>query len=374
VKIGLDGAGDVSKGLNKVSGSLKELFSMSIQTKLTLAGIAAGLTGAAFSAGKTGASLMAFSKGFDLSIASLQRWQQAGQNFGVSGDEITSSIEGIQNAIADAMTHGGMNEAFSKLAIDPRKFKDAFGVIEELRKRIQGGQIDVMRTYSSGLISQNMFQMLRQTTDPLKMRPTAHILTMKEAEDLRNISVKFEKFGQDLKRTMESFIVKNEPLITKLLTKIEELLTSLLGLIGKAEDKTGFIPRVARGENIGAAAGKSVIEGSARLGQGMFDLVKISAKNLVDEYKLAHLQQENKRLDASKLSAEAFVKDLVSPSKPSFLPASPASNEPEMFVTQTDKNTMIINFGDIDISDRMSSSWQKETDSVVRQLVNKGGR
>lgn len=130
----MDGAGDVSK-FGKISGSLKELFSMSIQTKLTLAGIAAGLTGAAFSAGKTGANLNAFTKAFRLSSQSLQRWQQAAEGFNVSGEEMRGTIEALQNALARKLRLGkGYNEVFTNLLIDPTKIKDGFRLAEAAEK------------------------------------------------------------------------------------------------------------------------------------------------------------------------------------------------------------------------------------------------
>ena len=208
--LGLDGADNVSKGLGKISSSMKELFSMSIQTKLTLGGIVAGLTGASIGFGRTAMSLSQFSNTFGLSTKTLQQWQQAAEIADVEASEVAGSIGKIQEALTDAMTHDGYNLSFSKLAIDPRQFKDAFGVLEELRKRVQGGQIDVMRAFSSGLIDKNMFQMLRQIGNPTEMKPIRHILTDSEIKVGQQMAVQFDRFGKDLKREMDEFIIQNK--------------------------------------------------------------------------------------------------------------------------------------------------------------------
>lgn len=231
VKIGIDGAGDVSKGLGKVSGSLKELFSMSIQTKLTLAGIAAGLTGAAFNAGKTGAALNAFSKGFGLSAQELQRWQMAAEEFKVSGEEMMGTIKALQDAISEARYKGEYNPIFSSMGIDPREMKDAFEFANTLRQRIQSSNLDAARIFSTGLISENVFQAFRQMGDPSKMAPVRKILSDKEIQEMQKISVAFDRFGKDLSRDMEKFIVQNSALIKDVMDLLKTFLKEGLTLI-----------------------------------------------------------------------------------------------------------------------------------------------
>ena len=292
VKIGLDGASDVSKGLGKVSGSLKELFSMSIQTKLTLAGIAAGLTGAAFNAGKTGAALNAFSKGFGLSAQELQRWQMASEAFNVSGEEMAGTIKGLQDALAEARLGKGFNEVFTNLMIDPSKIKNGFELANILRQRVQSGGVDATRILSSGLLGENVFQAFRQMGDPSKMAPVRKILSDREIQAMQRISVDFSRFSENLKRSLENFIVKNQPVIEKLIHGIERLLETFLKWTTEATEKTGIVKDVVEGRGPGEIA----LRTSARIGQGMVDLVsdtfKDTASMIINDYKASRILDE----------------------------------------------------------------------------------
>lgn len=283
VKIGMEGAGDVSKGLGKVSGSLKELFSMSIQTKLTLAGIAAGLIGAAFSAGKTGAALNAFSKGFGLSAQELQRWQMASEAFNVSGEEMAGTIKGLQDALAEAKLGRGFNEVFTNLMIDPSKIKNGFELANVLRQRVQSGGVDATRILSSGLLGENVFQAFRQMGDPLKTAPVRKILSDKEIQEMQKISVAFTRFKENISRKMEEFIVNNGPLIIRVMTKLEKFLEAALKFVDtttsealNTKEGSDNAPRMA--VKMAKGAGSSIFdffkgqaEQTDKIKQGLYD-------------------------------------------------------------------------------------------------------
>ena len=240
VSLGLDGAGDVSKGLNKISGSLKELFSMSIQTKLTLAGIASGLTAAAFSAGKTGKDLLQFKYGFDLSTKEMQKFSWATRQFGVESSDAIGYIEGIQDALANARQGGGMAQTFSALHIDPSQVKDAFEVAKILGERAKTANVDYFRTMGD-LMSPSMVAANRRMSEKggveawMNKAPASMVRSDAQIENQAKIALAFENFSQNLKTTMDNFIVKNEPLITKLIKQIEYLLEGLLSLVSKIE-------------------------------------------------------------------------------------------------------------------------------------------
>jgi hypothetical protein len=373
LKLGLSGGNDVSKGLTKISGSLQELFSMSIKTKLTLAGIAAGLTGAAFSAGKTGATLSAFKNTFDLSTDTLQRWQQGAEAFGVSGDEMIGTIGGIQNALADAMTHGGVSEVFTKLAIDPRKFRDAYSVIEELRKRIQGGQIDVMRLFSSGLISQNVFQMLRQIGDPTQSKLVRPLLTEKDIKAAQAVSVSFTRFQENLKRSMDKFIVDNSKTIMEFMKAVQDgilwfmklikenqplindLVNALKDIAGILKNALGLFPKTlsvvtdatkeaaASGHGAAASIGLGLNAPFAKLGQWMIDS------------SLGKILPIGKEVQ-----------------KPSVMPNAPENRGPGWTEFQDSKSQSTFIMNGVSLDGKVSPSWEKETAAVYRQIATRG--
>lgn len=350
ISLGLNGQNEVSKGLKGISGSLKDLFSMSIQTKLTLAGIASGLTAAAFSAGKTGMSLKQFANSFDLSTKQMQLWEMAGRQFGVSAEEVRGSVEGIQDALIEAKAGRGFNETFSLLGIDPRESKDAFDVLEKLRQRVKAGQIDAMRLFSSGLIDKNMFQFLRQTGDPLKMKPIAPILSKSQIDDLAKVSVSFSNFNENLKRTMETFIVKNQPLIENLIKSIEKLLTTLLNWIGNAEKGTGLISDIAKGESVPVAATKAAGRGILAVGDKINEAVVEGGKALYEMFRENALELEYAKKGPPNIQPNLSKRDLG-------------------WTEYQEGNTSTFILNDVNVDSKFSDSWKTETQHVVRQLV-----
>lgn len=228
VKLGMQGQGDIQKGLGKVSSSMKELFSLSIQTKLTLAGLVGGLTMAAKSAGKTGQGLMQFKNAFGLSAQELQRWQYAALGFGVQGEEVQSTIEGIQDLLTKGFAGGGFDE-FAKLGIDITKAKNAFDVLLQVQERIKKGNIDVARLFSSGMISNNMFQFLRRAESMATYKaPKGAILSDAQLSRQEKIAVSFDRFGNDLKKDLDAFVVDNSKAILETMGALKEILRDLL--------------------------------------------------------------------------------------------------------------------------------------------------
>lgn len=237
VKIGLDGAGDVTKGLGKVTSGMKDLFSMSIQTKLTLAGIVGGLTMAAKSAGATGQELMHFKYAFGLSIQELQKWQYAATGFGVKGEEIRGTIENIQNEIIKAKTGGGFSEVFGKLGIDITKNQNAFDVLLQMQDKIKKGNVDVARLFSSGLISPEVFQFLKRAENMATYKaPKGAIYSDAQVARQEQIAVKFDRFGNDLKKDLDRFVVDNSKFILEAMQTLKEVLQSILKFFADNKD------------------------------------------------------------------------------------------------------------------------------------------
>jgi len=306
LKLSLDGAGDVSKGLNKVSGSLKELFSMSIQTKLTLAGIVAGLTGAAFSAGKTGKDLMQFKYAFDLSTKEMQKFSWATRQFGVDSDEAMGYIEGLQGAIADALQGGGYAQTFTALGIEIKKGMTAFDVANQIAERARGGNVDYYRRMGD-LMSPAMVAANRRMAEQgglqswMNKTPSYVVKSEKQIEQQARIALAFENFSQNLKSTMENFIAKNEPLITKLITGIESLLQTLLNFISQKEGESGLISDVVKGDNVAYAGAKAAGRGILATGNKINEAVFEGGKALWETLKAGAMENEaNRILDNAK--------------------------------------------------------------------------
>lgn len=361
--MGLDGAGDVSKGLGKISGSLKDLFSMGIQTKLTLAGIAAGLTGAAFSAGKTGKNLLEFKYAFDLSTRELQKFSWATRQFGVDNEEAIGYIQRLQDALADARQGGGYAKTFTSLLIDPSKMKDAFDVAKAIQERAKGANVDYYRTMGD-LMSQSMVAANRRMAEKgglgfwMGRAPKDLIKTDSQIEQQAKIALAFDNFSQNLKNTMENFIAKNEPLITKLIAALEKLFERLLNFVGDvSEDATGsFTKDVLKGDSIPLAVTNAAGRGVLSYGDTINEAVVEGGKALWDSLKSGAME-----IEAQKMLNEAKTK--------------PKVDNSQGFVEIQKGNTSIFYIGNIDATDALSKNAKDEfTRLATHKIISQGAR
>lgn len=93
-----------------------------------------GLTGMALDMAN---GLNLFSAETGLSTDELQRWQQAADKVGISGNAVTASIKGIQNAVVQATRYGaeGPAMAFGRLGITGIREKTPFEILREMQSR-----------------------------------------------------------------------------------------------------------------------------------------------------------------------------------------------------------------------------------------------
>lgn len=362
VKLGLQGQGDMQKGLGKVSSSMKELFSLSIQTKLTLAGLVGGLTMAARSAGKTGQGLMQFKNAFGLSAQELQKWQYAALNFGVQGEEVQSTIESIQDLLTKGFAGGGFDE-FARLGIDVTKAKNAFDVLLQVQEKIKKGNIDVARLFSSGMISSNMFQFLRRAEDMSKFKaPKGAIASDAQLARQEKIAVSFDRFGNDLKKDLDAFVVNNSKAILETMAALKEILRDLLKFMadnretikkltdvlveflkfvtksagGALETITGSVQESkAKGRGSIATTAMAINAPFAKLGQNMVDVIKINAKNYFDERALQKYREEH------------------------------SGRSPQSVQSQ---ETVNYNINGIDVNDRLQESTKRDIKTLAKSL------
>ena len=368
VQLGLSGQGDVSKGLGTVSSSLKELFSMSIRTKLTLAGIVGCLTGAAISAGKTGMELSKFNRTFGLSTDILQRWQQGGEQFGVTADEIAESIGSVQDALAKTKVTGEYNEAFGRLMIDPEKMKNAFDVMNTLRQRIQSGQIDAARVLSSSLISQNMFQMLRGIGDVEKMKPQRAILSEKEIQAGAKMDVAFTRFGKDLNRQMESFVIEKQPLIMEVLKDVKMVIKELLEFLRNTVKNSGVLKDVSEGKSLPEVAANATVRTGAQIGQDMVDATWEGMKSA-----FSFFQSSAQNSEAERILREAPTKEQALNMKKAVVPKAPTAAEVPMTEIQQDKKTSVFYFNGAEFTDELKHETRQDFQRVaIHKMVSVG--
>lgn len=207
IQIGITGASKVGDALSSVSKGLGEITSLSLESKAAILGSVYALEHFMSQSAQMGMSLKQFSAFTGMSTDELQRWQYAARQAGVSAEEVTSSIEGIQSTIAKIQMGKGPTGGFAPIAnftggFDYSKVNDALYVLKKVREFAKSDKVP--RAFANEWMveagfSKNMIQFLRTTeTDMEKIRPT-NIFSTREIERLAKVQVAWA----NLHRTFE---------------------------------------------------------------------------------------------------------------------------------------------------------------------------
>lgn len=124
-------------------GTLKDVASKIASLPADAAAAVAGMAGISLELGKmaqeamhTAVAFQMFTNQTGLSWQQLQKWQIVAEQANVSTESVATSISGLERNLAEIRLGRGNIAPFQMLGIDPRQ--NAFGVLEQLRKRIQG--------------------------------------------------------------------------------------------------------------------------------------------------------------------------------------------------------------------------------------------
>jgi hypothetical protein len=207
VEIGVKGAEKAISGLGKIKDGVAGIAESSLAANAALAGIIYGLQRMTLMSADTGMELQRFGNLTGLSTDSLQRWQFALRQSGVSAEETAGSIKGVQSAIADMQLGKGPPGGIGIIAqytggFDKNQINDTFYVMDKLKQFAQNKAVPTAfgnNFLKSFGLSENAIQGLRSmTTDLNKVKPS-YIYTPAEIARLAKIQVAWDNLFAEIK-------------------------------------------------------------------------------------------------------------------------------------------------------------------------------
>jgi len=188
-----------------------------------------------------GVELKKFAAATGLSTDELQRWQFMAEQNNVSGKEMLDTIKEIQKAGADIRLGRGNIAPWQLFGVDPTQ--DPFTVLKNLRAAINRFPEDIARTIAGDAgISDDVFQMLRNTNLEFDKLEQKYIASRKQAEDLARLKgqwagIKFEltSIGIQLTATFLPLLQKAVPYIQKGADKLADFVKFLQSGTPEAE-------------------------------------------------------------------------------------------------------------------------------------------
>lgn len=141
VNLGIKGAEKTVGALSNVGKNLGQVSTASLEAKAGVLALLYGLERMTAISGKAGTGLTNFAALTGLSTQNLQKWQYAARQAGESNEELTSSLEGVQNNMAKAIMGKGAPEGFgivkNAVGLDQNRLRDTFYVMTQLQKAAQ---------------------------------------------------------------------------------------------------------------------------------------------------------------------------------------------------------------------------------------------
>jgi hypothetical protein len=141
VNISIKGADKSVEALVSIKTGLSKVASMSLEAKAAILAVVYGLEHMMAISDHTGTELLQFSTLTGLSAVELQKWQHAAMEFGVSSEEVSGSLKGLQGIMTTMLTGGGTPRGMGIFAqavgFDPARARDTFYVMKKLQEFAQ---------------------------------------------------------------------------------------------------------------------------------------------------------------------------------------------------------------------------------------------
>lgn len=207
VQMGIKGAEKTTQALGGIQKGMFDLSSQSLLTKAGILGMLYGLERLTNIAGEQGMALLQFANYTGLSTDRLQKWQYVARQSGVSAEEMTGSIKGIQDAMSKMRTGQGAPMGWSDVArtvgLDFSKVDDTFYVIDKLKEYAKTTNLPrgLANQYLASFgLSESTIQMLRTTRYEIDKVKPGNIFSSREISQLASIKVQWENFWDGIKK------------------------------------------------------------------------------------------------------------------------------------------------------------------------------
>lgn len=284
VTLGIKGADQAGKAVEGVRKNLGEVKSMSLEAKAAIVGVVYGLERLMSSSAKSGTDLANFNALTGLSAKQLQQWQYAARQAGVSSEEFTGSIKGVQQSMTNMLLGKGAPEGFAmvanKVGLDPKRARDTFYVMEQLQKFAKTVPPDVANAMIKSFgVSEGTISAMRRNVFTPDMFKKAPMYSDKEVNQLSKVDVAWSNLGNKIQMAMGHFtskhglqIVNDISQITSAVIKLAEAFVTLgenLKVFEILKDVIQFVTSSMQG--LSFITGKNDV-GAKEVGKATWDL------------------------------------------------------------------------------------------------------
>lgn len=287
INLGIKGTEKTVGALSGVKSNLKDVKSVSFEAKAAILGAMYALGRLVNSTGKQGTELSHFNALMDTSTKTLQQYQWAAQQVGVSNEEVTGSFKSLQNSMTKILTGEGVPKGLARLAmitgdITPEDILKFQKNPEILLKRLQeyagketnkGLRNEVIKSFALGdqmtaALSKNAFR-----PEVLNRAPT---YSDKDIDALQKNQALWANLSQKIEMAFGKLNIAHGAQLVQDLSKLADAFINLTNAMIKFSEQIGLF------ETIG-----NVMKGWASLLQGGVtkEVEKLTAEKYGEENK-----------------------------------------------------------------------------------------
>lgn len=358
VNLGIKGSEKTIGALGSIKKGMGEIGSTSIEAKAAILGAMYGLERMMAISGAAGTGLTNFAALTGLSAQGLQKWQYAARQAGVSSEELTGSLKGVQNSMSNMLMGKGAPEGIALVSkavggLDPTKYRDTFYMMTQLQKAMQtmSPEMGNIAGKSFGLSEGTIAAMRRNafTPDMLSHAPT---YSDKEIGSLDRANVAWSNLSNQIQMAFGHFNAKHG---NELVNDIQKLLPVVIKLV-EAFVKLGESVQIF--EKIG-----KVFDGWTQIFGALTGGVNSFTKGFNDKKGGSFGEKLDRGLDnvlPSPQELTSYFKQLVAPETPTVAGATASNN-----VTTINQN--ITHHGDAKDTKAVKDSHKHAINQAYRQ-------
>jgi len=242
VNLGIKGADKTVGALGSVKKGLGEVSSMSLEAKAGILAALYGLEQMAAKSGAAGTGLTNFAALTGLSAKSLQQWQYAARQAGVSGEELTGSLKSVQNSMTNMLLGKGAPEGLALVAksvgFDAKRARDTFYVMQQLQKAAQALPKDMGNTVlkSFGLSEGTIAAMRLNKFNPSTFAK-APLYGDKEIDSLNKSNVAWSNLGNKIEMAFGHLNAKHGQQLVGDISKVADSVFRLVDAFVKLSEQ-----------------------------------------------------------------------------------------------------------------------------------------
>lgn len=232
VNLGVKGSEKTVGALSNVKKGLGEVSSMSLEAKAGILAALYGLEQMTAMSGRAGTGLTNFAALTGLSAQSLQQWQYAARQAGVSSEELTGSLKGVQQGMTNMLLGKGAPEGLAVLAnsvgFDAKRARDTFYVMGQMQKAAQSLPADIGNSVlkSMGASEGTIAAMRRNAFSPTAFKNAPHY-SDKEIHSLDRANIGWSNLGNHIEMAIGHMNAAHGGKLVSDITKIVDAVLKL---------------------------------------------------------------------------------------------------------------------------------------------------